>query len=272
MGARLNRLGISYTIVEKAKSIGGVWRDNRYPGCGVDTPNHAYSFSFTPPNRWSRFFAPQPEIEQYLQRSADDCGVTPHIRFGTTVTSATWLDERQVWRVRLDGTDGNETIEVPFLVSAIGQLNEPSIPTIRGIDTFEGPCFHSARWPEHLDVTGLRVAVIGTGASSMQLVPAIADQVASADPVPAKRAMGKTGPPLSRPDPARLTGAVRTDALLRRLVPIHDAVAVRRRSLAVPSQGPDVATPRAITQQGQRPAPSGDDRPPHQRTRGRGPT
>ncbi len=177
MGARLNRLGISYTIVEKANSIGGVWRDNRYPGCGVDTPNHAYSFSFTPPNRWSRFFAAQPEIEQYLQRSADDCGVTPHIRFGTTVTSATWLDARQVWRVHLDGTDGNETLEVPFLVSAIGQLNEPSIPTIRGIDTFEGPCFHSARWPEHLDVTGLRVAVIGTGASSMQLVPAIADQV-----------------------------------------------------------------------------------------------
>ena len=178
LGLRLLRLGVRFTIVERASEVGGVWRDNRYPGAGVDTPNHAYSYSFTKPNQWSRFFAPQPEIEDYLRRSADEAGILPYIDFDTTVTGAVWDDDAQQWDVTLETPDGTEVRQVGVLVSAIGQLNEPSMPAVVGIDEFDGEIFHSARWPEGLDVSGKRVAVVGTGASSMQIVPAITDSVA----------------------------------------------------------------------------------------------
>ncbi len=178
LGVRLMRMGIRFTIVERASEVGGVWRDNRYPGAAVDTPNHAYSYSFTDPNQWSRFFAPQPEIEAYLQRSADEAGLAPFIDFDTSVTAATWDEDAKQWDVTLATPHGTELRRVNVLISAIGQLNEPAVPTITGIDSFDGEVFHSARWPEGLDVAGKRMAVIGTGASSMQIVPAIADQVA----------------------------------------------------------------------------------------------
>ncbi len=177
LGVRLMRLGVRFTIVERSDRVGGVWRDNRYPGAGVDTPNHAYSYSFTEPNQWSRFFAPQPEIEDYLQRSADDAGLMPFIDFETTLTSATWEETDRQWVVTLETPTGPETRRVGVLISAIGQLNEPSVPTIAGIDSFGGQLFHSARWPDGLDVAGKNVAIVGTGASSMQIVPAIADTV-----------------------------------------------------------------------------------------------
>ncbi len=177
LGVRLQRLGIRFTIVERASEVGGVWRDNRYPGAAVDTPNHAYSYSFTDPHPWSRYFAPQPEIEAYLARSAEESGILPFIDFDTSVTSATWDDAAQQWDVTLATPHGTEQRRVKVLISAVGQLNEPSVPAIAGIDTFEGEIFHSARWPEGLDVAGKHVAVVGTGASSMQIVPAIADQV-----------------------------------------------------------------------------------------------
>ena len=179
MGVRLDRLGIPYTIVEKRSAVGGVWRDNRYPGCAVDTPNHAYSFSFAPPNRWSRFFAPQPELEEYMCRIGREFGVTDRVQFDTAVTSATWSAEAGRWVVELEGPRGRERRSVAVLVSAIGQLNEPRLPEIDGLESFDGPCFHSARWPDGLKVAGQHVAVIGTGASSMQIVPTIADEVAS---------------------------------------------------------------------------------------------
>ena len=178
MGARLNRMGLNYDIVERGASVGGVWRDNRYPGAGVDTPNHAYSFSFTRPHRWSRFFSPQADLEAYLQQAADDCDVTRHVQFETSLTGAQWDEDTQEWRVELETPSGSESRSYQILISAIGQLNVPKPPPVPGTDSFEGPCFHSSHWPDGLDLTGKRVAVIGTGASSMQIVPAIADQVA----------------------------------------------------------------------------------------------
>ena len=178
LGVRLQRLGINFTIVERSDSVGGVWRDNRYPGAGVDTPNHAYSYSFTDPNPWSRYFAPQPEIQDYLERTVADTGLDRFIEFSTTLSSATWLDDAKQWEVTLESPRGTETRRVGALISAIGQLNEPTVPTIPGLDEFSGTLFHSSRWPEDFDVTGNRVAVVGTGASSMQIVPAIADSVA----------------------------------------------------------------------------------------------
>jgi 4-hydroxyacetophenone monooxygenase len=178
MGARLNRLGLDYRIVEQASSVGGVWRDNRYPGAGVDTPNHAYSFSFARPNRWSRFFAPQPELETYLQRTADECDVAPHIEFDTALVGARWDGDTQHWHVELRGPNGVERRECRVLISAIGQLNIPKFPDLEGLDDFEGRSFHSSDWPDDLDVDDARVAVIGTGASAMQIVPAIAERTA----------------------------------------------------------------------------------------------
>ncbi|MEL6890407.1 MAG: NAD(P)/FAD-dependent oxidoreductase [Actinomycetota bacterium] len=178
---RLGELGIDHTIVERESSVGGVWRDNRYPGAGVDTPNHAYSYSFAPPRRWSRYFALQPELEQYLTDTADRFGVTDRIEFDTTVVGARWNDEAARWEVELrtpdDANDTTTTRTCRVLVSAIGQLNVPVVPDLPGLERFEGPAFHSSRWPDDLDVHGRRVAVVGSGASANQIVPAIADRV-----------------------------------------------------------------------------------------------
>ncbi len=179
MGARLDRMGLDYDIVERAPALGGVWRDNRYPGAGVDTPNHAYSFSFARPHRWSRFFSPQADLEAYLSQTADECDVTRHIEFDTSLAAAEWDADATEWAVELRTPGGAETRRYQVVISAIGQLNVPKPPPIPGTDTFDGLCFHSSRWPGDLDITDKRVAVIGTGASAMQIVPAIADQVAS---------------------------------------------------------------------------------------------
>ncbi len=173
----LGRLGVEHTIVERHASVGGVWRDNRYPGAGVDTPNHAYSYSFAPPRRWSRYFALQPELERYLSDVADSFGVTERIEFGTNVVAGRWDAERARWCVELETEAGRSTRTCRVLVSAIGQLNEPVVPDLPGIERFRGRAFHSSHWPDDLDVAGLRVAVVGSGASANQIVPAIADEV-----------------------------------------------------------------------------------------------
>lgn len=179
MSVRLQRLGVRHVLVEKSTSVGGVWRENTYPGCAVDTPNHSYSFSFAPPNRWSRFFAPQPELREYMQRSADDFGVTPHVRFGTSVVAARWVDDCGKWEVDFDGVQGRRTERFSFLITAIGQLHVPRQPKIPGLEAFAGDAFHTAQWPDGFDPKGKRVAIIGTGATSMQIVPAIVDHVAA---------------------------------------------------------------------------------------------
>ncbi len=179
VGVRLLRMGVTFSIVERASSVGGVWRDNRYPGAGVDTPNHAYSFSFMPPHDWSRFFAPQPELEGYLVHTAESTGLAPNIEFETTLRSASWLADEKQWQVELETVDGTEIRLVDVLIPAIGQLNVPRLPLIEGMSVFEGPAFHSQEWPADIDVTGRRVAVVGTGASAMQIVPAIVEHAES---------------------------------------------------------------------------------------------
>lgn len=179
MSVRLQRLGVRHAIVEKATSVGGVWRENVYPGCAVDTPNHSYSFSFASPNKWSRFFAPQPELRDYMERIADEFGVGPRVRFATTVTAARWIDAEGKWEVDLESDGKRRTEKYSFLITAIGQLHEPKQPHISGLDSFSGDSFHTARWPNGFDVRGRRVGVVGTGATSMQIVPAIVDDVAS---------------------------------------------------------------------------------------------
>ncbi|WP_327011210.1 NAD(P)/FAD-dependent oxidoreductase [Dactylosporangium sp. NBC_01737] len=160
-------------IFDKADGVGGVWRDNVYPGCACDIPAPLYSYSFAPNPDWSQRFPPQPEILGYLRRCVRDFGLAEHLRLGTEVVAADWTGE--AWRVTLgDGT--TELFDV--LIPAMGQLSRPVVPVLPGQQEFTGPAMHTARWDPGLDVTGKRVGVIGTGASAIQLVPAIAGRAA----------------------------------------------------------------------------------------------
>jgi 4-hydroxyacetophenone monooxygenase len=164
-------------VIEKNAEVGGTWLENRYPGCGVDTPSYLYSFSFYP-RQWSGHFGKRKELASYVQDMARDFDLLSSIRFGTEVVSAEYDEAAQRWRVVTVDAQGNrEEIVANAVITAVGQLNRPSIPDLPGMDTFRGRLFHSARWPEDLDITGKKVVVVGTGASAMQIVPAIADQV-----------------------------------------------------------------------------------------------
>lgn len=175
----LHKAGIPYTIVERNPEIGGVWFENRYPGAGVDTPSHLYCFSFAK-NDWTRYFADQEELRAYFNRVADDFGVRPNINFETEVVAAVYDEPAQEWELELTRADGGvDTIRANLVISAVGAFNKPKWPSIKGLDRFAGPVAHTARWPDDLDLTGKRVAVIGNGASAMQLVPAVADKVQS---------------------------------------------------------------------------------------------
>jgi cation diffusion facilitator CzcD-associated flavoprotein CzcO len=170
------RAGLSdFLILEKAEALGGTWRDNTYPGCACDVPSHLYSLSFAPRAEWTRIYPSQPELWAYLEQVADRFGLRPHIRFNTAMTDADWDEAAKLWRVR---TSGGETLTARILVTAVGALHEPETPRLAGIETFEGPAFHSARWDESCDLRGKRVALIGTGASALQIAPEIAPQVA----------------------------------------------------------------------------------------------
>ncbi|MGR3700925.1 MAG: flavin-containing monooxygenase [Paracoccaceae bacterium] len=174
---RFKAAGIPFTIIEKNPSFGGTWYENCYPGCGVDTPNHLYSFSFAP-NDWTHYFALRDELYAYFVRVAESHGLAAHTRFGTTVTEARWDAATHRWQVSIDGPDGAETLDAPILISGVGVLNIPLVPQIAGLDSFPGPAFHTAHWPQDLDLTGKRVTIVGNGATAMQVVPAIAPQVA----------------------------------------------------------------------------------------------
>jgi len=175
MGIRLKRAGIdSFVVLERANEIGGVWRDNTYPGAACDVPSHLYSYSFEPKASWSRAYATQPEILAYLEHCAERNGLRPHIRFGTEVVSAEWSDAASRWTLR---TQRGDSIEANVVITACGQLSRPAYPRIAGMESFEGAQFHSARWDHACDLSGKRVAVIGTGASAIQFVPAIAPTV-----------------------------------------------------------------------------------------------
>lgn len=163
------------TILERGEAVGGVWHHNTYPGAACDVPSHLYSFSFAPNPRWGRRFAQQPEIQRYLEQTAQRFGVLARVRFATEAKRATWDADRCEWEI--ETSDG--PLSADLLVAACGQLTRPSIPAVPGIEDFEGPVFHSSRWRHDLDLRGLRVGVVGTGASAIQLVPAIAPLVGS---------------------------------------------------------------------------------------------
>src|SRR5437016_1990938 len=179
LGVALGRLGIPYTIVEKNAELGGTWYVNRYPGFGVDTPNHSYSYSFGARNQWTRYFAPREELLAYLKKVAIEHDVRSHIRFNTRLTASRWNESKRRWISSLETSNGLEDFESTTLVSAIGQLNDPSPAHFMGEEEFAGLKLHSALWSEDLGLDGKHVAVIGTGATAMQLVPSIADRVAS---------------------------------------------------------------------------------------------
>jgi cation diffusion facilitator CzcD-associated flavoprotein CzcO len=162
-------------VLERGADVGGVWRDNTYPGAACDVPSHLYSFSFAAEHRWSRRFAPQADILAYLRRVVDAFGVGPHLRLHTEVTEARWDDDRELWRLT---TGTGETVEAEVLVAACGQLTHPRRPDVPGLASFRGPVLHSARWDPGVALRGRRVAVVGSGASAVQLVPAVADEVA----------------------------------------------------------------------------------------------
>jgi cation diffusion facilitator CzcD-associated flavoprotein CzcO len=174
MAIRLKQAGIDdFVLLERADDVGGTWRANTYPGCQCDVPSHLYSFSFALNPDWSRTYSPQPEIWDYLRACSERYGITPHIRFGHEVTEAAWDDAERRWRLETSGG----ALSAAVLVSAMGPLSEPSIPDIPGLEDFQGTMFHSAEWDHDHDLTGERVAAIGTGASAIQFVPKIQPRV-----------------------------------------------------------------------------------------------
>jgi len=174
MAIRLGQAGIPYTLIEKNSGIGGTWLENTYPDCRVDSPNHFYQFSFEPNPDWSRFFSPQEELRAYVERVAGKHRIGEHVRLRTEVVSATYGENRGTWSVLTRDADGREErIDANVIVSAVGMLNRPRYPDINGLETFKGPVFHTARWEHRHDLRGKRIAVIGTGSSSMQVSPAL---------------------------------------------------------------------------------------------------
>jgi len=174
MGIRLKRAGYEFTIYEQSDGVGGTWRHNSYPGAQCDVPSHLYSFSFELNPWWSRTYATQPEILAYLERCTDQYGIRPNLRTGVAITEARWQDDGEHWDLV---ADTGERFTADVLVSALGMFNVPTLPDIPGIDRFRGRAFHSARWDHSKPLAGERVASIGTGASAIQYVPAIAPVV-----------------------------------------------------------------------------------------------
>ena len=173
MAEQLRREGsLRFLILERDQRVGGTWRDNRYPGCACDVPSHLYSLSFTPKVDWQRRYAGHDEIQNYLE--AVSLPLRPHLRLGATVSAARFDEEQHCWQVTLQS---GEVLTARFVMAGLGPLNRPHLPDIPGLATFSGPCFHSMNWPENFSLAGKRVAVIGTGASAIQIVPAIAPVV-----------------------------------------------------------------------------------------------
>src|SRR3954471_12596770 len=194
MAIQLKRDGRDdFVVLEKADDVGGTWRDNTYPGCACDIQSHMYSFSFEQNPDWTRSFSPQPEIWDYLRRVTETYDLRRHIRFGTEVTGARWDADERRWHVT---TEAGDEYVARFVVSGIGGLHIPNVPALPGIENFAGAAFHSARWDHSVDLTGKRVAVVGTGASAIQFVPRIA-------PAAGKLTLFQRTPPWIMPKPDR---------------------------------------------------------------------
>ncbi|WP_433438080.1 flavin-containing monooxygenase [Nonomuraea sp. CA-141351] len=254
MAIKLKEAGFhDFVILEKAAELGGTWRDNTYPGCACDVPSHMYSYSYELNPDWSRMFSPQEEIWDYMRSCADKYGVTPHIRYGKRVVALEYDDAGRDWSVTMD--DG-ETFRTNAVVSAIGALHIPKFPEISGRESFVGPAFHSAEWDHSIDLTGKRVAVVGTGASAIQFVPQIA-------PIAGSLTVFQRTPPWIHPKPdfpfspamrrvLRAPGLARTMrgalywalesralgfAIDPRLMKVHEKLARRHLEAQVPDPG-----------------------------------
>ncbi|MET7906347.1 NAD(P)/FAD-dependent oxidoreductase [Streptomyces sp. NPDC005355] len=200
---RLLQQGIDdFLVFERADEVGGTWRDNTYPGCACDVMSHLYSFSFAPNPRWKSTFGKQQELFAYLRDCADEFGVRSRIRFRHELTEARWDDLLKRWRISTTG--GDYTAQV--LVTGTGYLSEPAIPDVPGLADFQGEVFHSARWRHDLDLTGRRVAVVGTGASAIQFVPAIQPEVGHLD-------LYQRTPPWIGPKDDKVNSALQTKLL-----------------------------------------------------------
>jgi cation diffusion facilitator CzcD-associated flavoprotein CzcO len=222
----LKRAGFAdIVILERADDVGGVWRDNTYPGAACDVQSPVYSFSFAPSTKWNYLFARQDEIHDYLRRVVTDFGLTPHLRLNCPVEEARWDTSASLWRL----TTPEGQIQAEHLVVATGALADPTIPEIPGIDRFAGSVFHSARWDHTVDLRGKRVAVIGTGASAIQFVPAI-------QPLVEQLTLFQRTPPWVMPRHDRPISP-RERALLRALPPLRLAQRTSiylQRELTVP--------------------------------------
>ncbi|MFF7790015.1 NAD(P)-binding domain-containing protein [Streptomyces sp. NPDC007991] len=171
---RLRREGVTdFVVLERAGSVGGTWRDNSYPGCACDVPSHLYSFSFAPNPDWPRVFSGREHIRAYLEHVTDTFRLRPHIRFDSEVKRMSWNAERLCWDIETS----SGSLSADIVVCATGPLSDPKVPDIPGLDSFPGKVFHSARWDHDYDLRGKRVAMVGTGASAIQIVPAVQPDV-----------------------------------------------------------------------------------------------
>jgi 4-hydroxyacetophenone monooxygenase len=174
---RLAQAGVNFSIVEKNATVGGTWLENSYPGCGVDTPNHFYSYSFAPYHDWSMLFAKRRELWDYFERVADEYSIRERITFDTEVESAIFDENTKLWAVMTRGAGGRRRFDANVVISCVGVLNRPKIPEIPGLQDFTGSAFHTAQWDAGFDWRGKRVAMVGTGASGHQVGPTIAPDV-----------------------------------------------------------------------------------------------
>jgi 4-hydroxyacetophenone monooxygenase len=212
---KLRGLKIPYVVIEKNDAVGGTWLENDYPGAGVDTPSHLYEFSFDPSPSWSRYFAKQEEILGYLSDIAQRHEILDSIRFGCEVESADFDVASSTWNVvTRDRAGETHTYRANVVISSVGQLNRPKYPAITGLDTFPGPVFHSAEWRHDVDLAGKRVAVLGTGASAMQIVPAIAG-------IPAELVVFQRSPQWAAPNANYLRATAAGTKLLMAQVPYY---------------------------------------------------
>ncbi|GAC1409004.1 MAG: NAD(P)/FAD-dependent oxidoreductase [Candidatus Velthaea sp.] len=175
MAIQLKKAHTAFIVLERADDVGGTWRDNTYPGCACDIPSTLYSYSFEPNPAWTRVYPRQGELLEYLRRCALKYHVRANIRFNTGLREARYDEATATWQVT---TSGGETLVSRVLISAMGPLSKPNTPTFAGRERFAGAAFHSAQWDSSVDLRGKRVAVIGTGASAIQIVPEIAPDVA----------------------------------------------------------------------------------------------
>jgi cation diffusion facilitator CzcD-associated flavoprotein CzcO len=206
MAMRLKKAGFdSFVLFERAAQVGGTWRDNTYPGCGCDVHSHLYSYSFELNPQWSLQFSKQPEILAYLLNCVQKYGLAPHLRLNTEIVEVLFSEQEGLYHI---SDQLGQTHKVRLVISALGPLNRPQVPELQGMETFEGPVFHSSNWRHDLDLKGKKVAVIGTGASAIQFVPELAKVVA-------KLSVFQRTPPYITPKPDAIISE-KTKALFQR--------------------------------------------------------